>query len=167
RSSSPSASGWRPCWAASRLACSSSGARWTASGGARHFRRCPSFPASPPRFPAKAPSCAPSQLPGRSRLSSSAFCSRYAPWDARSSRYNRGLLSPTPHHLLAHERVHLLLDADARFVHMPRQDDRLIRQHQQLVDDAAHLLLVVAAGQVRPPNRAGEERVAAEQQALG
>ena len=50
---------------------------------------------------------------------------------------------------------------------MARQHDGLVRQREQPVADAAHLLLEVATGQVGAPDRALEQRVPAEQHPLG
>jgi beta-lactamase class A len=65
------------------------------------------------------------------------------------------------------EGVGLTLVADARLKHVARQHDGVVGQSEQLVNDAVHELGVVAAGQVRAPHRAKEQRVAAEQQTVG
>src|SRR5437870_4956352 len=106
---------------------------------------------------------------GRSRwrgTSSGSAWSEAAASAGRSAKQTRRLISPPSRQLIQDERVCRPLVADARFRHVPRQHDRVIRQRQQLLHDAVHLLLVVAAGQVRAADGALEQRIAAEEHAF-
>ena len=67
---------------------------------------------------------------------------------------------------MENERVLAALVAERGLVHVAGQHDGVVGQLQQLVDDAAHLLRVVAAGQVGAPDALAKERVAAEQDAV-
>src|SRR4029079_11336204 len=55
---------------------------------------------------------------------------------------------------------------DGGFVHVAGEHGGVLRQDEQLLTDAAHLLFEASAGQVRPANRAAKERVAAKQRAF-
>src|SRR5260221_9391899 len=61
-------------------------------------------------------------------------------------------------------RVVLLFPADCRGWTVAGEDDRLLRLDQQLVPDPLQQRLAVAVREVAPPDRAGEERVAREEQ---
>src|SRR5262249_46934761 len=64
----------------------------------------------------------------------------------------------------AHERVVPPLVADGGFLHVPRQNSRLLREDEQPLRDALQNLVRVAARQISAADRLAEQRIAAEQQ---